>query len=321
MIAVNTDGKLLKIEEAEEMFNRVLPENEEWKIYSDLKSMLPDKDKIDIVFNASRKLQAEELRKLCKLRWIFSYSAGVEHYPLDELEKSGVILSNTSGVHAKNIAEQVMGAMIMFSRNLFAACENQKKKIYDREIPLGELSGQNLLIIGTGSIGREIARKAKAFDMNVTGIRNRSGRERPKYFDAVYTADSLEEQLGGVQYIVCVVPSTDKTRGLFNRDKFELMSRDAVFINVGRGDLIDERALIEALKTKRIRGAYLDVFPTEPIPENSEFWDLDNLLITPHNAGRTPNYLPRSMEIFLENLKRFRKGEELINRIDCALKY
>jgi D-2-hydroxyacid dehydrogenase (NADP+) len=320
MIGIRTEDSFLKIADIEELLSKKLGKDESWKIYPDIKSMLPDKDKIEIIINAG-KINQEDLEALDKLKWIFSYSAGVDSYPLEYLEKRGIVLTNTSGVHAKNIAEQVMGAMIMFSRNLITALRKQEEKIYDKNIPVGELTGQNLLIVGTGSIGKEIARKAKAFDMNICGIRNRSAGEIPKYFDEIYSVDSLDDRLGDFHYIVCVVPSTDKTRGLFDRRKFDLMNPNTVFINVGRGDLIVEDDLTQALKTKRIRGAYLDVFPNEPLPSDSELWGLDNLLITPHNAGSTPKYFSRAMEIFLENLKKYRTGEELINKINYGLKY
>lgn len=320
MIGVRTNDRFLKKVDVEEIFSKMLGEEETWKIYPDIKSMIPDKDEIDIILNLGR-IHEEDLKKLDQVGWIFSYSAGVDAYPLEEMAKRDIILTNTSGVHAKNIAEQVMGAMIMYSRNLITAFKNQEEKIYDGTIPVGELSGKNLLVVGAGSIGQEIARKAKAFDMNITGIKNHVNEDLPEYFDEMYATDSLEDHLGNADYIVSVLPSTDKTRGLFDRKKFELMDPEAVFINVGRGDLIVEEDLIQILKDKKIRGAYLDVFPKEPVPADSELWDLDNLLMTPHNAGTTPNYFSRAMKIFLENLKRYRNGEELMNRIDYELKY
>lgn len=320
MIAVTANDRFLKINDIEEAFPRLLGREEKWKLYPDFEAMLPDRDQIEIIFN-SRELDGERIGQFRKLRWVFSYSAGVERYPLEELRQMGVILTNTSGVHSKNIAEQVLGGMIMFSRNLLTAVKNQGRKLYDGDIPVGELSGQNLLILGTGAIGREIARKAKAFDMHVTGIRKHPSGDVPEYFDAVYPLEFLDEQLGGCHYVVCVLPSTEQTRRLFDRGKFSRMEREAVFINVGRGDLIAEEDLIEALRTHTIKGAYLDVYPQEPVPPGSRLWELDNLLMTPHNAGPTPHYFTRAMEIFAANLRRFRNGEELINRVDYRLKY
>lgn len=319
MIAIRTNDSFLKIHDIEEILPQKLSDVE-WKIYPDIKSMADDKDEIEIIINEGR-IDEEDLEKVDKVKWIFSYSAGVDFYPLEYMEKRGIILTNTSGVHAKNISEQVLGAMIMFSRNLITALKNQEKKIYDGDISVGELTGKNLLIIGTGAIGKEIARRARAFDMNVCGVRNHPDGNVPDNFDEIYKTDDLEEHLKGFDYVVSVVPSTDKTRGMFDKRKFELMDEDAVFINVGRGDLIVQDDLIEALLNKKIRGAYLDVFPKEPVPEESKLWEIDNLLMTPHNAGTTPNYFTRAMDIFKENLERYKDGRELINAINYGLKY
>lgn len=320
MIAITTNDDFLKVKDLEKTFPKIFGEDEEWKIYPDFESMLPDKEKIEILFNATL-LDREKIKEFTRLRWIFSYSAGVEKYPQKELQEMGVILTNTSGVHSKSIAEQVLGAMIMFSRNLLTAMKNQEKKIFDVNIPVRELTGEKLLIVGTGAIGREIARKAKVFDMEVTGIRNHVTGEALENFEAIYATDSLEEHLSGFQYIVCAVPSTKKTHHLFDERKLSLMGPEAVLMNVGRGDLIVEEDLIEALKKKTIRGAYLDVFEKEPVPEDSPLWDLDNLLMTPHNAGPTPHYFERAMKIFMKNLSLYRKGQPLINQVNYQEKY
>lgn len=317
MIAVTTNDVFLKVDEVEQAL-RELDGVGPWKIYPNFEAMLPDKDDIEIILNTAW-LDAR-IAEFKKLRWVFSYSAGVECYPQEQLAKMGVILTNTSGVHAKSIAEQVLGAMIMFSRNLIAAFKNQTEKVYDGRIPTGELSGQYLLIVGAGAIGREIARKAKAFDMNVTGIRNHAG-DRPEYFDNMYTMEPLDSLLPQAHYVVCVLPSTEATRHLFDATKLSLMHPDAVFMNVGRGDLVVEEDLVDVLRARSIRGAYLDVFEHEPVPQDSPLWELDNILMTPHNAGPTPHYFERAFAIFAENLRRLRRGEALLNRIDYALTY
>ncbi|MDO5301987.1 MAG: D-2-hydroxyacid dehydrogenase [Tissierellia bacterium] len=315
----------LKVADVEAAFPAIVGEGEEWKIYSSLNDMLPEKEKIEIILNAGLEGAglggATVLGEFPNLRWVFNYFAGVDHYPMEMLREKGVILTNVSGVHGKNIAEQVTGAMIMFTRCYLTTMKNQQKKIYDRNLPLAELCGKKLLIVGAGAIGREIARKAKAFDMVVTGIRNRAVAEIPENFDEMYTTDVLDEHLADQDFIVSVLPSTEKTQGLFNGEKFKLMSPDAVFMNVGRGDLIVVEDLVEALNSGEIKGAYLDVFPEEPLPEDSPLWDLENLIITPHIAGTTPNYFPRAMEIFKENFSRYKNGKELMNVVDYNLKY
>ena len=322
MIAVTDSGGFVKIDadQIDQAMRREFGDTETWKVYSDFDSMLPDKENIEIILN-NAPLNPAKLDQFQNLRWVFSYSAGIDRYPLRELSKMGVVLTNTSGVQAKPIAEQVFGAMIMFSRNLITAFQNQAARAWDQTIPVSELADQNLLVVGAGAIGREIARKAKAFDMHVTGIRNHLTDELPTHFDAMFTMNSLESLIPQAHYVVSVLPSTEATRGLFDISKFELMNPEAVFINVGRGDLTVEGDLICALREKTIKGAYLDVFTTEPVPKDSPLWDLDNLLMTPHNSGPSQHYFKRAFAIFVQNLRRYRRGEPLVNQINYELKY
>lgn len=320
MIGVLTKDNFLKVSDIENAFPKILGRDEEWKIYNKFDQMYADKDEIEIIINAS-KIDNEKIKEFKNLKWIFSYFAGVDSYPLETLKDMGVILTNTSGVHSKSIAEQVFGVMIMFSRNLITAFRNQEKKIYDGSIDHDELTGKNLLIIGMGSIGKEIARKAKVFDMHVTGIRNHANKPLPDNFDEAYSTDELDEHLKNKDYIVSILPSTDKTNWLFDKNKFALMDKSAVFMNVGRGNLIVEEDFIEALETKKIKGGYLDVYPVEPVPEDSKLWDLDNLIMTPHNAGPTPLYFSRAIKIFEKNYKLYKNGDDMINVIDYDLKY
>lgn len=320
MIGVITNDKFLKVSDIERTFPEILGDKDEWKIYPRLDAALEDKDDIEIILNASI-LDGEKIKEFKNLKWVFSYSAGVDAYPLDSLRGMGVILTNTSGVHSKSIAEQVFGAMIMFSRNLITAFRNQEKRVYDQSIPISELTGKKLLIIGMGAIGKEIARKAKAFDMEVIGIRNHVTKDLPQYFDKAFAASDLDKHLAGMDYIVSILPSTPETKHLFDKKKFDLMDEKTIFINVGRGDLIVEEDFIDALESRKIKGAYLDVFPVEPVPEDSRLWDLDNLIMTPHNAGPTPLYFSRSMEIFKKNYDLYKTGGKMINVINYDLKY
>lgn len=274
---------------------------------------------IEVLFSALVPPKPEVIEKMPKLRWVFSYSAGVEHYPLSHLKEQGILLTNTSGIHRSNIAEQVFGAMILFSRNLLTAMKYKEAKKWEW-YPLSELIGKELLIIGAGQIGSEIARKAKAFDMKVTGVRTQAGELPDHYDDVVATADLLKA-LPGKDYVVLVVPATEATRDMMNREAFAAMSQGAVFINVGRGSTVVEEDLIQALQSQHLGGAYLDVFQQEPLPEASPLWEMDNVVITPHNAGPTPHYEERAFAIFLDNLKRFEKGQELVNLVDYTKGY
>ncbi len=180
--------------------------------------------------------------------------------------------------------------------------------------PLDELAGKTLGIIGLGSIGMEIARKGKCFGMNVIGIKKT--HENVRWVDEVYTPENLDIVLGESDYLVLCVPATDETKNLIGERELKKMKISAYLINIARGDVIDENALIRALKEKWIAGAAIDVTREEPLSPDSPLWELDNLIITPHVAGSSPYYWDRAVDIFVENLKRFFQGEELINVVD-----
>lgn len=316
MIAVVLASGWLKDETAREHLKGMAEELLYVKTYEE---MLPHKDKIEVIFNTGRPDEAV-IAQLPNLKWIFSYSAGVDVFPMALLREKGVALTNTSGVHKTNIAEQVLGGMIMFSRNLITAMANKTGKVWEN-IRLDELIGRELLIIGTGRIGREIARKAKAFDMKVHGVRFREGQPVPEHFDSVVSVDHLMEALPGKDYVCLVVPATEQTIGMMGKAQFEAMDQTAIFINVGRGNTVREAELIEALQSGAIGGAMLDVFEVEPLPQDSPLWEMPNVIITPHTAGPTPHYAQRSFDLFHANLKRFRQGQPLENLIDLDRTY
>lgn len=316
MITLVTAPGWLKQESAEKHLQGL---KEPVRFVKSYEEMLAFKDDIDVIFSTGA-VDPEVIAQLPNLKWIFSYSAGVDGYPMDLLKDKGVVLTNTSGLHKTNIAEQVLGGMIMFSRNLLQAMANKAEKKWEN-YRLDELIGRDLLIIGAGRIGAEIARKAKAFDMNVYGVRFRESDEVPKNFDAMASIGDLMEVLPGKDYVCLVVPSTESTQGMMGADQFRAMDETAVFINVGRGSTVRQDELIQALQAGEIKGAMLDVFEAEPLPSESPLWEMPNVIITPHNAGPTPHYARRAFDMFRNNLARFRQGEELANQIDLDLKY
>lgn len=316
MIAVVNFPKWLDRAESETYLAGI---DEEIRFFINHEELLPYREEVEIIMNFGR-IDTETIRQLPNLKWISSLTAGVDTYPLETLKEKGILLTNTSGLHASNIAEHVLGSMVAFSRNFVQAMANQAKGVW-QPYPVSELIGRDLLIIGTGRIGREIARKAKAFDMNVYGARSQESGEKLEHFDAVYPVKDLMEILPGKDYVVLVVPATASTLHMMGREQFQAMDQKAVFINVGRGDTVKEAELIEALQQGELRGASLDVFEEEPLKENSPFWKLPNVIVTPHVAGSTPFYEKRSMAMFRENLERFRNGEILENLIDLDRKY
>jgi phosphoglycerate dehydrogenase-like enzyme len=258
--------------------------------------------------------------KTChNLKWIFSVTAGVEQLPFAELMKMGVKVTNTRGIHASQIAEQTMGLIISFSRRLNRCSKNQLQQKWEQFMPVDELTGKTLCIIGAGSIGREIARKAKAFDLRVIGIKNHP--EPLEHFDEVWGTSRLHEALSQADYHVLITPLTDQTYHLIGPEEFKAMKDSSIFINMSRGDTVDEAALIEAVQKGMIAGAGLDVFHEEPLPPHNPLWKMENVIITPHNAGISPTTFKKAIEVFVESLTCYRQGKPLPNEVDLQRKY
>lgn len=253
------------------------------------------------------------------LKWLFSISTGIEKLPFAEFIKKGIVVTNTRGLLGSHMAEQTIGMMIAFSR-LFKRCiKNQLQRVWELNMPVDELTGKTLCIIGAGSIGSEIARKAKAFDMRVIGLKKHA--EALKNFDEVWDMEMLEKALALADYTVLTVPMTDETYHLIGQREFKLMKQNNILINMSRGDIVDEAALIDALNEGRIAGAGLDVFHNEPLPQESPLWDMENVIITPHNAGDSPYLVNRAMALFAENLILFRQGKPMKNIVNLERKY
>jgi len=262
---------------------------------------------------------ADAAERAGNLRLLFSTSAGVDRFPLETLAARGVRVSNSSGIHGSQMSEQIMGVIISFDRMLHVCVRNQLKKRWPQELPLGEIAGKTLLIVGAGSIGQALARKAKAFDMRVVGIKKTP--EALAYFDEVAGLPALHAKLREADYVVLLTPLTPETRDLFGKAEFAAMKREAVFINYSRGGTVDEDALIAALRAGEIAGAGLDVFKTEPLPPESPLWEMENVLLTPHSAGITPDYMGRAVDKFIETLRACQSGLVPPNEVDPARRY
>jgi len=249
------------------------------------------------------------------LAWIQAMSAGVDHLDRETIEDRGIVLTNASGIHAEPIAEQVLGYLLAFERNLQEGFRAQQRGVWER-FRGGELRGKTLGIIGVGAIGTRVAELARAFGMDVVGTK-RDTSTVPDAVDEIYPADRHFEVLLGADHVVVACPLTDETEGLIGADELRAMSSDAVLVNVARGEVVDQDALVRRLQQDGIGGAALDVFEEEPLPPDSPLWDLSNVLITPHMAGSTPHYLDRCVDLFARNYERFREDDlgSMENRI------
>ncbi|MDZ5713316.1 D-2-hydroxyacid dehydrogenase [Jeotgalibacillus haloalkalitolerans] len=255
------------------------------------------------------------------LEWIQSWSAGIDSHPLEAFEKHNIKLTSANGVHAFPIAETIFAMMLGWTRHIHTYTRQQQEKKWHHAGLKLELHGKKLALLGAGAIGKETAKIAKAFGMEVAGFR-RSG-EKEEYFDEMYQLDQLHQVLPDCDYIVITLPLTKETNGLFTAETFEQMKPESFLVNIGRGEIIDEKAMVQALKEGEIAGAGLDVFATEPLPEDSPLWEMDNVIVTPHTAGSTEYYNARVIrDILIPNLKSFINDEKLsVNVVDYQKGY
>lgn len=274
----------------------------------------------EIIIGWRRMFEETALGPETKLRWVQSWSAGVDALPLDRMAERGIHLTTTSGIHAYPISETILAMMLSYTRNLHIYARSQAAGRWDRTDPLLEMHGKTAGIIGFGAIGEETARLCRAFGMRVLGLRM-SGRPSP-HADEMYDASGLDQLLAESDYVIVTLPLTRETRRMFGREQFAKMKNTAMFINIGRGGLVDEQALIDALRDGEIAGAGLDVFEVEPLPEESPLWKMENVIITPHTAGGSSMYNERALEITLRNLHSYlQTGVPSVNLVDYAKQY
>ena len=256
------------------------------------------------------------LSRAPKLKWIQTISAGVNRFTDADIWDSPVILTSASGIHATPIGEFVLGFMLMFAKQAPLFIRSQLKHEWIRLIP-AVLRDKTVGIVGLGHIGREVARLAKAFGMKVIATRrSASPSSRARYVDKMLPVRQLKQLLSESDYVVVATPLTPETTGLIGKPEFKAMKTNAYIINIGRGGIIDETALVQALDSGEIAGAGLDVTATEPLPPDSPLWDRDNVIISPHISGGMEDYMQQATDLFYENLRRYLGGQRLINIVD-----
>lgn len=274
--------------------------------YDGIKQDLRD---AEIIFTIS--LRPEQLAETENLRWIHAPTAAVHQLLFDELVNSEVVVTNSREVHGPVVAEHVMALLFALAKKLPQAVAFQQKHIWGQEAIWTdgahprEIAGATLGLIGVGSIGGRVAQMASALGMRVIAVREHVEKGNPEGIRQVFAPSAIDQMLKQSDYVVLAAPLIAATTGLINAERLAAMKLDAYLINVGRGAQVDEAALAEALRTRRIAGAALDVFEREPLPPESPLWGLDNLLITPHTAGLTEKLWHRHYELFSDNLRRY----------------
>ncbi|SFK78662.1 Phosphoglycerate dehydrogenase [Halogranum rubrum] len=260
-------------------------------------------------------LDDDLLAAATNLRWVHALSAGVDHYDHDALRERDVVLTNSSGIHAEPIAEQVLCYLLMFERGIVQGTRQQARGVWER-FEGGELRGKTVGVVGVGAIGTRVAELCSVLGMTVLGTK-RDTSESPDAVDDLFAADDYHEVLRRADYVVLACPLTDETAGLLGNEEFRLMHSDTVLVNIARGGVVDESALTRALQHHSIRGAALDVFEEEPLPADSPLWDLSNVVVTPHMAGSTPKKPERWRDIIVQNYEALAAGDVdgMVNRV------
>jgi phosphoglycerate dehydrogenase-like enzyme len=254
------------------------------------------------------------------LKWIHVISAGLEKMPFSIIASRKILVTNARGIHQIPMAEYTIGVMLQITRRINEIFANQKAGIWDRSIRIDELCDKTVGIVGVGAIGGKIAEYAKAMGMRVAGT-NRSGHPVP-YVDDFYPMKELNTLIEVSDFIVVIVPFTPETEKLIGEEQLSRMKSTAYLINISRGSVVDEEALVRFLQERKIGGAVLDVFTQEPLPSDHPFWKLDNVIVTPHLSGRSPKYMERALDIFYENVPIYLSGPgEMRNKVDLRKGY
>lgn len=249
-----------------------------------------------------------------RLQWVHAASAGVDAIVFPELTDSDVVVTNTRGVLDDAIAEWVLACLLAFVKDLPTTLALQRRRRW-RHRETERIAGRRVVVVGAGSIGRSVARLCTATGMRVDGVARRARRDDPD-FGTVTTAAGMHDLLAGTDFLVVCAPLTEHTRGLVGAAELAALPRGARLVNVGRGPVVDEGALVEALESGHLAGAALDVFGEEPLPRDHRFWDMEQVIVSPHMAGDFVGWQQAFSEVFVDNFRRWRAGEPLLNVVD-----
>jgi phosphoglycerate dehydrogenase-like enzyme len=277
-----------------------------------------------VLFNWSGSLALfKEVFAMCpNLLWVHSRSVGLERTLFPELKESAVPLTNGAGVFSASLGEFALAAILYFAKDFRRMIRNQMAGVWEA-FDVSWASGKTVGIIGYGDIGRAVAARVRALGLTVLAVRRHASTPRgaDSLVEQTYMPEQRLEMLSRCDYVVVAAPLTSETRGMIGEAEFAAMKPTAVVINVGRGPVINEEAMVKALSSGRIAGAALDVFDHEPLPAGHPFYKLENVLLSPHCADHTPDWLDNAMKFFIDQYERFRKGEPLLNVVDKKLGY
>lgn len=260
-----------------------------------------------------------DINKLNNLKWIQLSSIGIDQVPKEDLLDNNIILTNNRGGYSIPMGEWIVLKILEMLKNSKKLYENQQKRQWKMDTSLLELYGKTVGFIGTGTIAQEAAKRLQGFEVKVLGL-NTKGRET-EYFDKCYSQDEIDKLYKESDIVILSIPYTEKTHHMLNKESFNKMKDGVYLINIARGSIINEQHMIEALKSGKIKKAALDVFEEEPLPKDSELWNLDNVILTSHNSWISEMRNDRRFNTIYENMKRFIKDEDLINVVNIKKGY
>lgn len=274
----------------------------------------------DVLVTYGEDLTEESIQYATKLKWIFVASAGIEKMPAQAIIERGILVSNVRGIHKTPMAESMLAHILAIKRALPWMYEQQKKSEWSKKAQQTELRDSTALILGPGAIGSEVGRLLQAFGVTTIGC-NRSGKEAA-YMDTMISFAQLKEALPNADIVISVLPKTKETTHLLKEEHFAAMKNSAIFMNFGRGNLVGEKVLIQAIKKEQIGYAVLDVFEEEPLSTDNPLWTLPNVIVSPHVSSHSSRYVERSLEIFKPSLTKWLKGDtDLENMMDLSRGY
>ena len=271
-------------------------------------------------WSGSQKLLRTVFAMSPSVTWVHSRSVGLDSVLFPELVESDVTLTNSRGVFSASLGEFALAAILYFAKDFRRMLRNQSAGIW-QPFDVEAVAGQTVGIVGYGDIGREVAVRVRAMGMCVLAVKRHIPRKKDRLVEHYYAPETLCEMLPHCDYIVVTAPLTDETRYMIDEEEFTTMKSTAVVVNVGRGPVIREAALVHALRSGRIKGAALDVFEKEPLPPEHVLFQLENVLVSPHCADNTPDWKDRAMAFFLEQYDRFERGEPFKNIVNKRLGY
>ncbi len=279
-----------------------------------------DLSEAEVLLTYGEDLTEVILEQATKLKWIMVMSAGVDEMPLEWIDAHNIQVTNARGIHKHPMSEYAMAMLLGHYREMFTFYEQQKQHKWHQKVKTKEINHRKMTIVGAGAIGEELARLAQAFHIETTAV-TKSGGERNN-FDYSVTLSQIDTALEDSDFVVSILPSTEETRPFYQSHHFNCMKSSAVFLNMGRGDVVEAPVLIKALDEGDIGHAILDVAPQEPLPEGHPFWEHEKITLTPHISGKSSQYLPRAIKIFKDNLSQYLiDGALTVNHIDLKRGY